>query len=193
MSRSDEFFKKYNGRGIDADGAYGVQCVDSFIQYCRDYGIPYKNTVTGWADGLFTHRKEYYKKFFNIITDKSELKNGDWVFTKNPSHVAMWYNGKFFGQNQGGHNEPHNSVDFFVEFIGAYREKYNTDGQTTFLVKVNCEVLRVRAKPSLASSIVTRVYNGEVFTILETIEAGYTWGRLKSGIGWIALDYTIRI
>lgn len=193
MTRSDEYFNKYNGKAIDVDKAYSVQCVDAFIQYCRDYDIPYMNTVTGWADGLFTHRKDHYKKYFDVITNFNELKDGDWIFTKNPSHVAMWYKGKMFSQNQAGKNDGFSLKPFTGTFIGAYRDKANTD-KDTFLVKVNCEVLRVRKEPSINSRIVTRVKKGEVYTILETIEKdGYTWGKLKSGAGWIALNYTNRI
>ena len=33
-----------------------------------------------------------------------------------------------------------------------------------------------------------------VYTIVETKSAGgYTWGRLKSGAGWIALEHTKRL
>ena len=33
-----------------------------------------------------------------------------------------------------------------------------------------------------------------VYTIVETKTAGgYTWGKLKSGAGWIALEYTERV
>lgn len=32
----DEFFSKYNGKGIDFDGAYGFQCMDVYQQYNRE-------------------------------------------------------------------------------------------------------------------------------------------------------------
>ena len=67
------------------------------------------------------------KKYFNIITNFNELKDGDWIFTKNPSHVAMWYKGKMFGQNQEGRNDGFTLKPFTGTFIGAYRDKANTD------------------------------------------------------------------
>lgn len=119
----EDFYKKYIGRKVDADGAYKNQCVDAFICFCRENNIEYKNTVTGWASGLWTHRKDYYKQFFECVTDFSKLKTGDWIFTKNPEHVAMWYNGLMFSQNQGGKCEAFDLRKFKGKFLGAYRLK----------------------------------------------------------------------
>ena len=193
MSRADDFYNEYKGRKIDADGAYDAQCVDAFILYCRKYGIPYANTVTGWAGGLWTHRQEHYKKYFNPVHYFNQLQDGDWIFTDDPQHVAMWYHGQMFSQNQQGKNDAFGLKPFTGRFLGAYRDKANTN-KNMFLVKVTCDILRVRKEPSINSMIVTRVKKGDVFTILEIKEKdGYTWGRLKSGVGWIALNYTNRI
>jgi len=32
----NEFFGKYEGRGIDYDGSYGFQCVDLYRQYVKE-------------------------------------------------------------------------------------------------------------------------------------------------------------
>ncbi len=61
--------------------------------------------------------------------------------------------------------------------------------QTTpesFLVKVTCAALNVRSGAGLHHPVKQVVRKAEVFTIVETAEvAGATWGRLKSGAGWI--------
>lgn len=54
-------------------------------------------------------------------------------------------------------------------------------------VKINCDVLNVRIKPSTAHKVVTQVKRNEVYTIVAE-ENG--WGKLKSGAGWIKLSYT---
>lgn len=59
----------------------------------------------------------------------------------------------------------------------------------TFLVKVNCEILNVRKGPSTTYPITTTVKRGEVYTITEKIGE---WGRLKSGAGFINLNYTVQ-
>lgn len=54
-------------------------------------------------------------------------------------------------------------------------------------VKIACDVLNVRTKPSTQSKIVTQIKRNEVYTIVAE-ENG--WGKLKSGAGWIHLGYT---
>lgn len=117
----NEFYKDVIGRKIDVDGAYGNQCVDLFHYYCDKHKIPYANTVTGWAGGLFTHRKDHYRKYFDIIPYFNNVKTGDWIFTTNPEHVAMWYDGKMLGQNQDGKLGAVNLKPFAGRFLGAYR------------------------------------------------------------------------
>ena len=64
----------------------------------------------------------------------------------------------------------------------------------TFKVKVTANTLRVRKGAGVNYGIATNVHKGEVYTITQTVKNGaYTWGKLKSGAGWIALDYTVRI
>lgn len=104
-----DFVNKYIGTAHDVDGAYGVQCVDLFKFFTKvNYGISNYTTGNGWASGLWINRKSrpYYKYF--VDGSLSTLQNGDWVIwgrgSKDcpDSHVAMFYNGKFFGQNQWG-------------------------------------------------------------------------------------------
>ena len=55
-----------------------------------------------------------------------------------------------------------------------------------FLVRVTCAALNVRSGAGLHNPIKQVVRRGEVFTIVDTAEvAGATWGKLKSGAGWI--------
>ena len=61
---------------------------------------------------------------------------------------------------------------------------------TPYLVKITADVLNVRLKANTSSAITTQVKKGEVFTIVG--EDG-KWGKLKSGAGWIHLDYTKKL
>lgn len=126
----DEFYKKYLGRKVDADGAHKNQCVDAFITFCRENNVPYFNTVTGWAGGLWTHRQDQYRKYFDLIYKKENCKNGDWMIFTNPEHVAMCYNGLMFSQNQGGKNEAFDLRKISGTFLGAYRLKTNVTSNT---------------------------------------------------------------
>ena len=58
-----------------------------------------------------------------------------------------------------------------------------------FLVQITATALNVRANAGLEYKIKAQVHKNEIYTIIEE-KSG--WGKLKSGIGWINLDYTTR-
>jgi uncharacterized protein YgiM (DUF1202 family) len=61
---------------------------------------------------------------------------------------------------------------------------------TSYLVRVNTNLLNVRSGPSKDHVITTKIKHNEVYTIVQE-EGG--WGKLKSGAGWIDLSYTERV
>lgn len=66
----------------------------------------------------------------------------------------------------------------------------------SFLVKIIADELNVRAGAGLSYKVNRTVKKGEVFTIVDVAGAdGVTWGKLKSGAGWISLNskYVTRI
>ena len=61
-----EFFKKYNGIGVDFDGYYGFQCVDLYRQYCKEVlkleqSPPVKGAYQIWD----TYLKDKFDKIKN--------------------------------------------------------------------------------------------------------------------------------
>lgn len=53
----EEFVKKYNGKKVDFDGAFGAQCVDLFRQYNKEvWGNPHTGAVEG-ARNLYLNYK----------------------------------------------------------------------------------------------------------------------------------------
>lgn len=56
-----------------------------------------------------------------------------------------------------------------------------------YLVKVTANALNIRAGAGTNYSIVGCIRDKGTYTIIETQE---NWGKLKSGAGWICLDYT---
>lgn len=58
---------------------------------------------------------------------------------------------------------------------------------TSYKVKITADVLNVRTGAGTNYKVVTTVKKNEVYTIVATSNG---WGRLKSGAGWICLDYT---
>jgi SH3-like domain-containing protein len=59
-----------------------------------------------------------------------------------------------------------------------------------YLVKITASVLNVRSGPGMNYKTRTQVRKNEVYTIVEENE---NWGKLKSGAGWICLDYTKKV
>lgn len=107
MSKTaNEFFNAYNGKAIDYDHAYGVQCVDGFRAFCQwAFGTSWA-TGNGFADGYWYSRNQHLDKFIPVPVN--QFHDGDWVVwargskSHPASHIAMYYFGKEFGENQGG-------------------------------------------------------------------------------------------
>ena len=71
---------------------------------------------------------------------------------------------------------------------------------SSFKVKVTTASLNVRVGAGVNNKIATQnkkqvaIHRGEIYTITATKKVGNsTWGKLKSGIGWINLSYTKKI
>ena len=139
MKTPESFVQEYTGKAINDDGAYGVQCVDGFRIGCKYLGIPVIPTPNNWADGYWTglnanglpnkQTLQWQAKHFDKIRDPKQFRNGDWViWARNSkshpsSHIAMWYNGKSFGENQGGDRSFCLKSTDFSDALGALRPK----------------------------------------------------------------------
>lgn len=66
----------------------------------------------------------------------------------------------------------------------------STTTSDSYRVKVNTDVLNVRKGPGTDYSIATTVRRGDVYTI---VAGSNGWGKLKSGVGWICLKYTVKV
>ena len=66
----------------------------------------------------------------------------------------------------------------------------NTSADIVFKVKVKVDSLRIRKGPGTNFAQTGSIKDKGVYTIIKTQGA---WGYLKSGIGWICLDYTKKL
>ncbi len=69
-------------------------------------------------------------------------------------------------------------------------------GKASFKVQVTVPDLNIRSGPGISYTTVGKYTGKGVFTIMEVkpgTGSAKGWGRLKSGAGWIALDYAARI
>lgn len=64
-----------------------------------------------------------------------------------------------------------------------------------YKVKINATVLHYRNGPGTKYPVVGQVLKGEIYTIIEEAFGlgASKWGRLKSGAGWISLDYCTKV
>lgn len=82
----------------------------------------------------------------------------------------------------GGGSNVYGWVDAVdVKAIGSFQP---------YLVKITADVLNVRSGPGISYKVNTTVKKGYIFTIAEEKNG---WGRLKSGAGWISLQYTKKL
>lgn len=83
---------------------------------------------------------------------------------------------------------------FDVNGVNIYTSK-TTTAEVPFLVKVSISDLNIRKGPGTDYAKTGQFTGRGVFTILE-VQSGQGssagWGRLKSGAGWISLDYAVK-
>lgn len=109
-------------------------------------------------------------KFTNLteskyISQKDYLKRGDILLNRNQHVVVVLGNGK-------------------------YSEAVTNPDAAIYKVKVTANVLNVRSQPGQSSPVVGRIYKDDIYTIV-AVEGG--WGKLKSGKGWINLEFVTQV
>lgn len=64
-----------------------------------------------------------------------------------------------------------------------------------YLVRVTTDSLRIRKEAGTNSAVVGAINDGGIYTIVAESDGpgADKWGKLKSGAGWIALDFTTKI
>lgn len=115
--------------------------------------------------------------------NKIQIKNGD----GQKPEKALGITAKELDQAKFGWKE--------LETGKKATSQASTSEQQTnsYQVRVAVSDLRIRKEASIKGEEVGIIPQG-VYTITETVTAdGYTWGKLQSGQGWIALEYTTRV
>ena len=88
------------------------------------------------------------------------------------SKFSAEYHYKTYGRKEGRTDKP-----------------LNAPTGSGFKVKITADVLNVREGAGTNYKVTTTVKQNQVYTIVETQG---NWGKLKSGAGWICLDYTVK-
>ena len=137
LSSPAAFVNAMNGRGFNE--GYGLQCVAGFKQFMFSLSGRVVATRTGGASGYANQVGEIQALGFTWHTGQAGMKDGDWAIFGGGTygHVAMYYQGKFFGQNQGSGNiyvgNAFNLMDlggYRNSIIGYYRPNIWANGST---------------------------------------------------------------
>ena len=87
-------------------------------------------------------------------------------------------------------NKGYKVFDSIGKQVFAETVKVPTKANNEFLVRVTASALNVRSGPSAKNKINGTIRDKGTYTVVDT---NGSWGRLKSGAGWISLKYTERV
>ena len=78
-----------------------------------------------------------------------------------------------------------------INQLTPYVEKADSSQNfVSYIIKINTDVLNIRSGAGTNYKIVGQVKKYELYTIVDEKNG---WGKLKSGAGWIALNYTTKV
>lgn len=192
--------------GVDTDGYYGKQCMDLYNHYVNNV-IGVQNVGAPYAKDIINNQNiksnfKIVKNYGNYIPPKGSI--AVWTgFSHGMGHVAIVLSAELMSfraieQNWSGKCElseiTHNYITGApLYFLEPYNRK-NIDNDVPFIVKVTADALNVRTGAGTNYPIATHanhcIRDKGKYTI---VEVKGNWGKLKSGAGWICLDYTERI
>ena len=136
-------------------------------------------------------------KKFHITPSISTIRCHAW-FTAGGSFLGDYVAGRsaktcpgtnFMGFGNSREAIQNNFIPLVQKYINGSATTTNTTNNTTtsFTVRVTSDTLNIRKGPGVSYGISGEIGKGEVYTIVETQNG---WGKLKSGVGWINLNYT---
>lgn len=123
VSTPTAFYNAVNGKGFNE--GWGYQCVAGFKEFMYSLSGSYAN-AGGCAKNYAYSHDAVEALGFKWHGGTKGLQNGDWcIWTSGEfGHVAMYYNGKFFGQNQGASNgaigTPFNLMSLSLNGMAGY-------------------------------------------------------------------------
>ena len=133
-------------------------------------------------------------KFQNLPTNTSSNSNSQTIQKELYRIRKSWVDAK---SQIGAYSNLNNAIkecdkagkEYFI-FNSKGEQVYPKKTFIPYLVKINTLILNIRKGPGIEYDKAGFVYAGQVFTIIEEKDG---FGKLKSGAGWISLDYTKRV
>ena len=190
---------------VNAGTAFTSAQINSLNKLVRaimeDYGVPASNVVRHY-DASRKHCPAYYVDAVRWKALKEKITKPVGSTTtpnKTSASSAIYRIRKSWSdvKSQVGAFKSLASAKKARDKAGAGYEVYDSKGKvvypvapTSFKVKVTVNALNIRSGAGTSHKITGVIKNRGVYTI---VEKKNNWGKLKSGAGWICLDYTKRV
>ena len=196
------------------DGSFGNLTLAAVLAFQKKYGLVqdgYVGPVTWEAIELALKNLEAPKKDAASETITSSLKDGDVItLVDNVTYVdgkevpAWVKNSTIYYRGARPNGDVIISVLKTGAVTGVVPAKMIVEANSTttvapkeetvefkpYIVRVTASQLNYRKGPGMNYAINGQIKNGGAYTIVEEKDG---WGKLKSGAGWIALEYTEKI
>ena len=185
LSSPAAFVNAMNGRGFNE--GYGMQCVAGFKQFMFSLSGRVVATRTGGASGYANQVGEIQALGFTWHAGQAGMKDGDWAIFGGGTygHVAMYYQGKFFGQNQGSGNiyagNAFNLMDlggYRNSIIGYYRPNIWANGSTASAPATSSKTVN----DQVVADVLKGVYGSGNDRVARLQAAGYNPAEVQAAV-----------
>ena len=187
---------------VNAGTAFTAAQINSLNKLVRaimeDYGVPASNVVRHY-DASRKSCPAYYVDAARWKALKEQITKPVSSTTSKPSSSIVYRIRKSWSdvKSQVGAFKNLDSAKKARDKAGADYKVYDMKGNvvypvasTSFKAKVTVNALNIRSGAGTSHKITGVIKNKGVYTI---VEKKNNWGKLKSGAGWICLDYTKRV
>lgn len=159
------------GKNYEVYNSKGVAIYPEVKEEANKSGLKVGDRITLLPNTKYTSGQSIPAWIFKSkLYVKSILKNGDIIFSTQKGGV---------------------SIGIVKESkVLKYTSSTANPSFTPYLIRVTTDVLNVRAGAGTNYKITSQIKRYETHTI---IEKKGNWGKLKSGAGWICLDYTKKV
>ena len=85
--------------------------------------------------------------------------------------------------------------NYSMNYYYKYKTNVVNNLTTSYIVQVEVDALNIRKGPGVGYGVVKTIYDRGRYTIVEEANGSGSskWGKLKSGLGWISLDYVKKV
>ncbi len=164
-----------------------------------DVNPPVENTTTPSTPSSSSIKAGDTVKIASGATYYNGKSIPSWVQKKNWIVNSIGGDRAVIDKSEDGKNAIMSPIN--VKFLSVVSSSASTNGGGTnvsnvpYLVKVTTSALNIRKQPTTNSAITGTIKDKGVYTIVqESSGTGASkWGKLKSGAGWISLDYTEKV